>query len=116
MYIFLILFELMFILIPVYAERKNSLDKSTLLFSLGYVRLDYNGIHNDNRIELSKKKYLKVSRNSQCILGLILIIITGIMYLCKVDEFLASVIILPIGFIGCMITWRNLKKYKTCNQ
>lgn len=115
MYVFLILFELMFILIPIYAERKNSLDKSITLFSLGYARLDYNGSNNDNRIEISKKKYLKVSRNLQCILGITLITITGIMYVYKIDEYLASVIILPIGFIGCIIIWYNLKRYKTCS-
>ena len=51
-------------------------------------------------------------RNLQCILGITLIIITGITYVYEVDEFLTSIIMLPVGFIGCLITWYNLKKYK----
>lgn len=115
MYVFLILFELMFILVPIYAKRENSLNKSIALFSLGYARLDYMGDRNDNRRAIPKEKYLKISTNLQCTLGLTLIIITGFMYLYKIDEFLASMIILPIGFIGCLITWCNLKKYKICS-
>ena len=112
MYIIIFLLALMFIIIPIIAEKYNSVNASIFLFSLGYSGLSFNERKNDKRAKLSREEYLKISKITQCILGAAIIIAASIMYFLKVDQYLAFVIILPIGFIGSMITWLRLKKYK----
>lgn len=112
MYICMLLIALAFIIVPSIAKKYNSVEASIFLLSLGYSGLSFAHRTNDTRIKIAKKEYLKLAKESQAIFGVVLIIMTSIMYFFKVNQFLFGVIILPISIIGSLLVWKKMKKYK----
>ncbi|MGL5615117.1 MAG: hypothetical protein ACRDD2_02640 [Sarcina sp.] len=112
MYAVIFLIALMFIVLPILAEKYSSVKASIFLFSLGYAGLSLNERTNDKRLQISEKEYLNISKKAQSIFGISLILMITIMYFLNVNQYLLAVMILPVGFIGSILVWHNLKKYK----
>lgn len=107
-----LILALTYMLIPLIANKINSLSLSTFLIFSGYGgNILENKNNNHQKKIIDKSTYLKNSFQAQSILSATLMLIVSFCYLIDINEIIMFLSIGIVGFIGTIVIGRFLKKY-----
>lgn len=101
----------LYIIFPILGKKRNSIDMSVFLLSIGYAGYSVSKKKEINPLTISRERYLDKSLKLQVTIG-----ITNIVYMigCYSLEVNVYVMLLLMGALNTIATfaiWKNLKRY-----